>query len=274
MSELESNPGREAPQGPTGFWVVEPRVAEDGTPDINFRVLKAGAPVDQRELKNSVERALTIVKALYKRAADKAKLQDAIAKLISLSQVGLVGAAASPTVALDALRALEADILERESGPIKNQYMRKLGGWAASFGVIALLVYFYCFYYPDRVPPQVSNYRNVFLVWAGCMAGAWASFASRKPILSFSDLVALEEDRIEPALRLVFTGILTIIFTIIFTTGLADIKVGGFHTSSILKSGSVSFLLGAFAGLAEKTLPSAVLSRANNIIISSQPTKS
>lgn len=251
---------------PAGYWGVEPRDGEDGTPDINFRVFKPGAPQDQRDLKSEAERALTILKALYRRQIDGAKLKETVAKLVALCQVGLVGPNASPAVAIDALRALEADIVEREAGPIKNQYMRKLGAWALGFAAIGFLAYLVCDQNPEAIIDQVYRYRTVFLVWTGSMAGAWASFASRKVTLSFADLIALEEDRIEPPLRLIFVGVLTTILALVFTTGVADVEVGTFKASLLVHSGSIATLLGAFAGLAEKVLPSAVMSRANSVI--------
>jgi len=249
-----------------GYWGVEPREAEDGTPDINFRVLNPNAPQDQRELKNNIERALTIIKALYHRADDTSKLKEAVAKLVALAQVGLVGANASPVVASDALKALEADIVEREAGPIKNQYMRKLGFWALLFGAPGVAVYLICQHFPWLVVDEIYRYRALLLVWSGSMAGAWASFGTRKVILAFPDLVALEEDRIEPPLRLIFTGVLTNILALVFTTGVADVTVGSFKASGLIHSGSIAALLGAFAGLAEKVLPSTVLSRASSVI--------
>ena len=254
-----------------GFWRVEPRDAEDGTPDINFRVLMVGAPRDQRDLKNEVERALTILKSLYRKPEDSGKLREAVSKLLALSQVGLVGPNASPVVAFDALRALESDIIERESGPIKNLYMRKLGGWAALFGGIGLLLYLVCEHFRWLPFDEFYRYRRVFLVWSGAMLGAWASFASRKVTLTFADLVALEDDKIEPQLRLIFTGSLTAILALIFSTGVADVKIGLFQASSLMHSGSISLLLGAFAGLAEKALPSAVMSRATSVITAVTP---
>lgn len=278
-AEAGSPPVEEAAQdipaqtanAPKGFWGVEPRDAEDGTPDINFRVLKVGAPRDQRDLKNEVERALTILKSLYRKPEDSGKLREAVSKLVALSQVGLVGLNASPVVAFDALRALESDIIERESGPIKNLYMRKLGGWAALFGGIGLLSYLVCEHLRWLPFDEFYRYRRVFLVWSGAMLGAWASFASRKVTLAFADLVALEDDKIEPQLRLIFTGSLTAILALIFSTGVADVKVGMFQASSLMHSGSVALLLGAFAGLAEKALPSAVMSRATSVITAVTP---
>lgn len=254
-----------------GYWRVEPRDAEDGTPDINFRVVHPGAPRDQRELKNEAERALRIIKAIYGSADDRPKLNEAVAKLVALCQVGMVGPSASPAVAGDALRALEADIVEREAGPIKNHYMRKLGGWASLFGGAGLAAYLFCHHLPWIPLEEFVRYRTIFLIWTGAMAGTWVSFATRKVTLTFADLVALEEDRVEPQLRLIFTGVLTVILALIFVTGMADVRVGTFAASSLVRSGTVALLLGAFAGLAEKALPSAVLSRASSVVSAVAP---
>ena len=254
------------------FWGVEPRESEDGSLDINFRVYDANSPLEQRVLKNDVERVLSILKRLYHSQADRPKLEDAFSKLLSLAQVGLVGQNSSPTIAADALRSLEADITAREAGPVKNQYMRTLGIWALIMASVAsvmlVIIYVLTWHFSGFEKTVFYKYRNILLVWNGCMAGTWASFATRKVSLSFSDLVMLEEDKIDPPLRLVFTGVLTIILSLTFSTGIANIQVGAFQASSILISGSVAFLIGCFAGLAEKALPSAILSRADSIVSS------
>lgn len=256
-----------------GFWVVAPRTGEDGTPDIDFQLLKPNPPAAQRELKNEAERALRIINALYHRTADTRKREEAVAKLTALCQVGLVGKEASPSVARDALRALESDIVEREAGPIKNHYMRKLGLWAGGFALASGAAYFFCDHFPSVPFEQIYRYRTMFLLWSGAMVGSWASFASRKIILQFSDLVALEEDRIEPPLRLLFAGILTVILALSFATGVADVTIGDFQASAAMQSGAIAFLLGAFAGLAEKILPSTVMSHATNLLSSAGPRK-
>ncbi|MBW6528696.1 hypothetical protein KZ813_17780 [Sphingomonas sp. RHCKR7] len=263
---------KQSPVDVVSFWGVEPRVGEDGFSDINFRVHDNRAPLEQRVLKNDVERVLSVIKRLYHAPADRSKFDEAFSKLLALAQVGLVGRNASPAIAADALRSLEADVTAREAGPVKNQYMRTLGLWAlalAGCACVALgLVQALGWYFKDFAASATYVYKNLFLVWAGCMAGTWASFATRKVTLSFSDLVMLEEDKIDPPLRLVFTGVLTVVLALTFSTGIANIQVGHFQASAILSSGSVAFLVGCFAGLAEKALPSAILSRADSIVSS------
>jgi hypothetical protein len=108
--------------------------------------------------------------------------------------------------------------------------------------------------------------RNYFLLWVGCMAGAWCSFASRKVILTFFDLSRLEEDRVDPPLRLIFAGLLTGILGLIFATGFANVTVGTFNGATFLHSGTTALLIGALAGIAEQALPGAITQKAQTIL--------
>jgi hypothetical protein len=248
------------------YWYILERETEDGTLDIDFQVVNPNCPPGQRAIKQEIERDLSTINSLYASPKDRRKATEAFKKLIAIARVGLVGRNASPEIAADALRAFEADVVNREAGPVKNAYMRKLGMWAARLGGAALILFFFCDMFPQVPFKQVVAYKYFFVLWSGCMVGTWASFASRRVTLGFHDLVALEEDRVEPALRLLFAGTLTMILGLVFSTGMADIEIGSFAASQLKVSGAVALLTGAFAGISEKALPSAILSRASTII--------
>lgn len=264
MTEIPVAAQSEAPD--RGFWAVEPRQEADGTPDIYFKLIKSGCPADMLDFKGGIERALSIVLSIYARSDHPAKRDECVAKLLKLAQLGLVGPSQATQEANAALSVFKQDIVNRESGRIKNDYMLKLGK-AALFAAAAFFVVYIIVDNLIFVPiKHVYEYRNILLVFAGCMAGSWASFASRKVVLSFEDLAALEEDKLEPPLRLAFSGILTAILCLVFITGFANVVIGGFRASSLLTSGSVAALIGALAGLAEKALPAAMMQRATTLI--------
>jgi hypothetical protein len=50
------------------------------------------------------------------------------------------------------------------------------------------------------------------------MAGVRLSFGARKTSIRFEDLHILEEDRLEPLVRLVFAGLLTLVLALLFST--------------------------------------------------------
>lgn len=247
------------------YWEVAPKEDANGQKDINFKVLKAGCPTDQQNLKDEIERTLSAIKIIYPGVSNK-NFNASFEKLLGLAQVGLAGMSPSTSVAQSALISLKYEILDRESGRVKNAYMLKLGGWALAFFIVSVLSYVFIGLCEFSVPAAILKYRNFCLLWAGAMAGVWCSFASRKTILGFFDLVKLEEDQVDPPLRLIFSGILTVIIGFIFTTGFANLVIGAFEGANILKSGAVSFLIGALSGMAEKALPGAVMQRAQALL--------
>ncbi len=250
---------------PIGFWNIYE--VPNATPrDIYFGVLKSGCPSAQQQLKDEIERTLSCLRSIL---GDGARFNDAFDKLLKLSQVGLVGAEPATATAQAALLSLQAEVVDREGGRVKNAYMLKLGLWAAGSALLSTSLFFIFEAHPTWPPRELLNYRYFLLLWAGCMAGAWASFATRKSVLNFFDLAIVEEDRTEPALRLVFSGVLTVFLALIFTTGLANVIIGGFHASDLIRSGSTALLTGAFAGLAEKALPAAILKRAEEFVSAS-----
>ena len=258
--ENSVSPPGETPS--TGYWAVERRRGEDDQPDIFFRVLKSGCPTEQQQLKNEIERTLSALKTIY---VPGSKFNEAFAKLLSLAQVGLVGATPATSVAEAALDSLKNEIVDREAGRVKNGYMVKLGKWALAFCAVGILLYWLVGINCAWIPRQVRANQNFLLLWSGCMVGVWCSFASRKVIMSFFDLARIEEDRIDPPLRLIFSGLLTSILGLIFVTGFANIVVGTFEGAKFINDGSVALLIGALSGLAEKALPGALMQRAQTI---------
>ena len=249
-----------------GFWVVEPRTGEDGTPDIYFKVVKAGCPADQLTLKGDVEQSLTAILSIYPTAGDRPKRDEAIGRLLKIAQLGLVGQTPGTGEASNALSLFKSDIVNKEAARIKNKYMLKLGIWSAVFALATWLAYVLSELQPWLFLQQLVQYQNVFLAGTGAMIGGWASFATRKVVLSFDDLASLEEDRVEPPLRLIFTGILTTVLFLVFATGFASVSVGGFDSANVLTSGSVAVLTGLLAGLSEKVLPAAILKNARSFL--------
>ena len=251
---------------PQTYWRVEPREGQDGFRDINFIVEAVGPPSEQLHLKSEIEAALRVLRVIYPDEGSRRKFDEAYDQLLALSQVGLVGVKASPATATLALRTLEQDIVAREAGPIKNTYMKRLGFVALISAGVGFVVYAWAPFI-DRIPTaNMTPFRNAGLVWIGAMAGAWSSFATRKVVISFADLSLLEEDRLEPSLRLIFTGLLTLMLALMFRTGLVDVRIGAFAASAFLQSGTIALLVGAFAGLSEKALPTAIASRATAIL--------
>ena len=241
--------------------------------DIFFGVRIPGAPNAQLALRNNIDRTLSALKSIYpvdrssvqRYSENRARFNEAYFKLLSLAQLGLATKNGHAHIANAALLTLKAEIIDREAGRIKNDYMKKLGLWAVVpaliFGMFYLL-YDEFIYWPD----EIQRFRHIFLVWIGCLGGTWASFGARKVILSFDDLANLEKDRLDPPMRLIFTGLVTTFFVLMFTTSLVTVEIGGFSSDAIMTSGGVALLVGALFGLSEQALPAAIMERADNFM--------
>jgi hypothetical protein len=255
-----------------GWWTVAREGGESGEmQDIFFgRTNKPDAPPELLELRNRVDATLCNLQLIYAEARQRAVFDDAFDKLVSLAILGLTGKDPAVREANAALDSLQSEVTNREAGRIKNGYMLTLGKWALGFGVVLSLLYFLCTYNKEVPPGEIYRYRRTFLVLTGCMAGAWASFASRKVVLGFFDLANLESDRIDPALRLIFAGALTTFLVLIFSTGFATLKIGDFIAADAISSGSTALLLGALCGLSEQALPAAMMARAKSFLDAGQ----
>jgi hypothetical protein len=292
--------------------------------DPETGVLPASVDAGEIDFKNRVEHTLSVLKAIYRPVEHVAprkgiggwlerlaapvqkrskawlderttRFNEAFERLFSLTALGLGTddadgtSTARLTVASGALESLRADVLRREAGGIKNDYMKKLG-YPALVAAVVFVGLFLLYekspnffatvcrpreWYssllclpPGRggfavlFPSEVYHYRHLFVLLAGCMMGTWASFAARKVMLTFDDLAELEQDRLSPVMRLTFTAVLTLIFALTFLTGMVQVEIGEFRTAELAGNGLVALLAGAFFGLLEQSLPAAILDRA------------
>jgi hypothetical protein len=220
----------------------------------------AAVPENQLSLRDDVDRALTVLRVLFPEGDPR--FEEYFRSLLSLAQVGLVGAAAQPEVATHALVALKEDITAREGGRIKNRYMRSLGLTALALGgplVLAALMM-------QVVWPQFVVFRDFLFLSAGCMAGVWLSFGIRKVVVQFADLGILEQDRLEPVVRLVFAGLLTVIIGLLFYLKAMEVKIGGISSADFFQRSDMALLVGALCGISEQVLPSRIAQEATSLL--------
>jgi hypothetical protein len=229
--------------------------------DIFFELQVADVPREQLELRDRVAGALSVLRIIV---TDKDRFAEYFRSLLSLAQAGLVGATANPDLSLRALEELKLDVTAREAGRIKNQYMKNLGMWALLVFAILLAA---------RIAVHRCLWGNGFienlLVFEmGTMAGVWLSFGTRKPILSFDSLHILEEDRLEPIVRLLFTGLLAMIMALAFHLKVVTVTLGDLTTNQLSSDPWVAGFLGLLSGVGEKALSTKVTKQAAALLSS------
>lgn len=242
-----------------GFTVTE---LEGDPREIHFRTTNEPPSEAQLALKSEVERTLVIIQLLYPARSGKScpQFTRAFAALLSLAQCGLVGESAQPEVARRALLELRNEITSREAGPTKNRYMRDLGRWAFILGGITSL--------GGSVFREIrfDSISSLLFIWTGCMAGVWLSFGIRNTSLSFEELVAPESDNLEPSMRLLFTGLISVVLGLLFIKGCITLTLGTLSTAIVAYDPGVALLFGALLGISELALPSKVTVQAAKLL--------
>lgn len=224
--------------------------------EIQFNTTEHSPSNEQLKLRDEVEKTLIVLQSIFK--DDDKNYFLYFNQLLSLAQAGLVGPHAYPEVAKSALENFQNDIFTKVGGKIKNKYMKKLGIAVLIMMVIsgAFAVISYLFYLP------VTNY---FVLWISCMPGVWLSFGARKTKIGFYNLHIIEEDRLEPFIKLIFAGLLTEIMGLIFILGIVKINLGGISTELINNDFRIIVLIGVLCGFSEQVLSEKVAKFASEL---------
>jgi hypothetical protein len=246
---------------PTGYFVVSQDT--ESPKDIRFQVASStpsDPPEDQLALKTEVEHVLTGLQMLY--AQDQPKFEQSFRALLSLAQCGLVGPNAQPDIARRALVTLKDEIVLREAGKVKNRYLRGLGKYCIFMQLPGLIMVFVALY----LTPVSIELKCFGLLWIGAVAGLWLSCAYRKTKMQFEDLTLIEEDRLEPPVRIIFVMLITMFMGFICYKGGATFTIGDISTKAIGTDPIVAVILGGLFGFSEQALPSQLARQAASLL--------
>jgi hypothetical protein len=233
---------------------------KDNPKDIYFEVQAKEIPPEQLELRDQVGSALSILRIII---SDKDRFEEYFRELLSLAQAGLVGETANPDLAVRALREFKLGVTSREAGRIKNQYMKTLGFRAAILVTVLIVALATVFFFLKQASPFLLNLIRFEI---GTMIGVWLSFGTRKPVLNFEDLHVLEEDRMEPLVRLVFAGLLALIVALAFHLKVVTLTLGTLTTDQLDSQPWAAFFFGLLSGVGEKALSTNVTRQASTLL--------
>ncbi len=229
---------------------------------------------EKQDLYVAVDQATTVIRTACQRMLDGADsrfrfgranararaerlLDEYVRKLAGIGRLGLEGP--HTELATLALNGMRAEFVAAEAGRIKNNYVRSLG---MASGLAALMFFvLYASVDTGRITSQFwVGHKPFLLAAAGAAIGTWLSFSIRRVQLSFDDLAVLEEDLLDPSVRVVFVIGLTLTACLLFWTGVMNIEIGNLKTSHFV--GTVAFLIGIFSGISERALATAISGRA------------
>jgi hypothetical protein len=267
------------------------RVGESNAVDLDITV-RSNLPKpndtptpEQRDLYVALNGALTVIKTVCQRVkkprgrlaalfgwgegdghvrADQL-LDEYVRKLAGIGRLGLVGS--QTQLASLALNALREEFAAREAGRIKNGYIRSLG-LACSVVGLAFLAPYVAIQAQWIVWEWGALHSPFLLAGAGAALGTWLSFSIRRVKLEFHQLGIIEEDLLDPSLRVLFVMGLTLAAFLLFWTGALSIEVGDLkvNATGFKQVGSSALLVGIFFGIAERALATAIGGRAEAFV--------
>lgn len=232
---------------------------------IYFGLVGPTPTPEQADLQDQISQVLTTAKKLYLEDGGNQKepFRLLYTKLFRLAQIGLEGDNPKPDVARLTL-AREIDDLICSEGPrIKNAHLRRLGRWAALMSSIFLVLYVLLSVAEEvavfpllGIAPAVA--RSFMILWVGTFLGVWLSYAIRKAEFQLRDLTVAEADLLEPAIRLVFSGLLANIVALFLLLGMIEVRIGSMELDSFARDPVIALLLGMVLGLNELLLPASI----------------
>lgn len=238
--------------------------------DIIFSVKSTITQVteNQQKLHLEIEKTLVVVRKLYENSP--IELQHYFSQLLTLAQAGLVPEEnAQPTISLNALQQLKAEIIDKKSGEVKNTYFKTLGINAAYLGLpillICLIIKTLYYFQNSDIINNLSIFSNFLFVWCASLVGVWLSFGARKTILTFEELTTIEEDRLEPLIRLIFVGVMALMFSLLFYKEAIVLEIGKISTKSISNDSFIAIIFGVFLGLSEKLIGQKLTKKATSL---------
>ena len=228
--------------------------------DIRFDMTPNSKEISeiQQKLYVEAEYLSNIIKSLHK-TKDEIK-EKYFNKLLSLSQVGLVGE--FPQTSLS-LKSLEKLIVLVEGQRIKNIYMRDLGITALIITIIFSIFYFLCIKYENI--KFLSEYCAVIM---GSQIGVWISFGARKFNIKIEELSLIEKDMMNKLIRLIYIGLCSAILLLFFKTKLITITFGKvITTEEIARNLEIQFALGIICGLIESKIGIKIYRKTTEVIV-------
>ena len=222
--------------------------------------LKAPVPPAQRKVSHEVYEARNVLKLLKEdKAIRQATYEEFIRRVVQAGYVGCVAKYADPSLALDALTQIRADIVRRVGTPLAYRYLLVLAGWALAGGVVGVVLVLVQHY----ALPQLSGAGWILI---GAMAGAWFSVAAARWQIAFDTIPTYLDFCYEPLVRMLFAALVAAAFALFLHLSILSVKIGAADLGSIGKSVSLGILVGFIAGIAQRALSVQLLERAEKVL--------
>lgn len=225
------------------------------TPKENENIIPKG----QKELYLQIEDTINVIDS--SNLINEKNKNYYIEKLYDIARTGLSidTIEVYPELSIQMLKKLKQEVCLKESGRIKNDYLKNLGIHAILNNIIAfgLLIIF------KYLNVDLSKYIYAYI---GSTVGSWISFNARKLNLRFEELCIIEKDGLEPIFRIIHNGLCAIIVILFINTDIISISISEFNTNMINNSIEMQVLLGVIIGLIDYPISQKIFNKASSIV--------
>lgn len=237
----------------------------EGTAELKPEVLKGAGEVLKLE---------RLIIELYNRLPDPAerqkRLHTARKHLESAARLTVRG---DTKLAETAMEDIQADALQECGAAVRSQYLSGLAKAYLKAGIGSCLLILLYGVVIHRLPlPQWAALKimddRLICTAAATIAllfGAWLSAANRIQSNEKAVLEGLISETLRYWVRAVFVLGIGWLILLLLHKGVAVVSLGVIDTNNVLKQLPAAVLIGSLLGLAERTLPNAVLKRAEDL---------
>jgi hypothetical protein len=256
-------PAQAATAIPGAFELIETPPEQFGGDKFNLKP-KEGRPgpipEDQRKISHEVYAVRNTVKLLRKltRVDDK-DYDEFIERVKQAARVGCEGSNVDAVLAATALDDIRGDVMRRYGRKIAFRYLLALAAWAAGGVLLGFLVIGTSVWSGLQV---LSGYGYLLI---GSMVGAWLSVAASRWEIAFDGIQEFVDTSVEPAVRLLFVGLLAMAFGLFLQLGIIPINIDKVSLTTFYATPQWALFLGIIAGVGEKALSMQLLTRAKQV---------
>ena len=262
---------------PGAFEIVD----KEDLDHYNIKPLAGGGPVpeDQRKLQQAIYATRGVLKLLHDQGIfpeqgkgeeqRKHPMLKAFQKrILQIAEVGLTGESIKHKTAAEALAQVRKEIVIRKGKAVVYKYLLRLAVWACAGVAAGLLIEVASAYLADRadLADLAASLKGYGWVVMGAMVGAWLSVASARREITLADLPNFLGSKVEPAVRIVFVGLLAALVALFLDLKVMTIMFGELSLADFDTNTKAALLLGAIAGISEKVLSVRIIERAREIV--------
>lgn len=145
----------------------------------------------------------------------------------------------------------------------KDKTLKLMGFFVIKFSLPFVFMYLLASMNSSCIEYAVKNlfldrlvFMSFMMLWVGSLVGVWLAYAMKNSKPTVDDLSRLDVEYFNPYLRLLFIGLLTIVFGLAVFLGVFSLSIGNVNISGFSKNPDFAFLLGVVCGVSDGWLQS------------------